>query len=71
MAILGKWKGLPQEENSWEPEKHMENARDAIQDFFKKKNAQPLHALKTPSNRDDGSFIPSSLMILPIVLTLP
>ena len=28
--FLVKWKGLPQEENSWEPEKHMEYAWDAI-----------------------------------------
>ena len=28
--FLVKWKGLPQEENSWEPEKHMENTQDAI-----------------------------------------
>ena len=69
--FLVKWKGLPQEENSWEPEKHMENAQDAIQDFFKKKNAQPLRALKTPLNRDNGSFIPSSLIVPPIVLTPP
>ena len=49
----------------------MENAWDAIRDFFKKKNAQPLQALKTPSNRNDGSFVSSSLVIPPIVLTRP
>ena len=69
--FLVKWKGLPEEENSWEPEKHMENAQDVIWDFFKKKNSQPLHALKTPSIRNDSSFIPSSLAVPPILPSLP
>jgi hypothetical protein len=31
-----KWKGLPQEESSWEPEENLKNARGVIRDFFKR-----------------------------------
>jgi hypothetical protein len=34
--FLVKWKGLPQEESSWEPEENLKNARGAIKDFFKR-----------------------------------
>jgi ribosomal protein L21E len=34
--FLVKWKGLPQEESSWEPEENLKNARGAIRDFFKR-----------------------------------
>ena len=33
--FLIKWKGLPQEENTWELEEHMMNARGAVRDFYK------------------------------------
>jgi hypothetical protein len=34
--FLVKWKGLPQEESSWEPEANLKNACNAIKDFFKR-----------------------------------
>jgi hypothetical protein len=34
--FLVKWKGLPQEESSWEQEENLKNARGAIRDFFKR-----------------------------------
>jgi hypothetical protein len=34
--FLVKWKGLPQEESSWEPEENLKNARGTIRDFFKR-----------------------------------
>jgi hypothetical protein len=34
--FLVKWKGLPQEESSWEPEENLKNACGAIRDFFKR-----------------------------------
>jgi hypothetical protein len=34
--FLVKWKGLPQEESSWEPEENLKNACSAIRDFFKR-----------------------------------
>ena len=33
--FLIKWKGLPQEENTWEPEEHLVNARGVVRDFYK------------------------------------
>ena len=33
--FLIKWKGLPQEENTWEPEEHMTNAQGVVRDFIK------------------------------------
>ncbi|KAF8641402.1 hypothetical protein AX14_009897 [Amanita brunnescens Koide BX004] len=34
--FLIKWKGLLQEEASWEPEEHMGNTKEAIKDFYKR-----------------------------------
>jgi hypothetical protein len=33
--FLVKWKGLPQEESTWESEDNMKNAQGAIRDFYK------------------------------------
>ena len=52
-SFLVKWKGLPQEESTWEPETNLKNARGAIRDFYKKAKVQtvqthpipPLHRL--------------------------
>jgi hypothetical protein len=34
--FLVKWKGLPQEESSWEPQENLKNTHGAIRDFFKR-----------------------------------
>ena len=52
-SFLVKWKGLPNEESTWEPETNLKNARGAIRDFYKKAKIQmmenhphpPLHHL--------------------------
>ena len=46
--FLIKCKGLPQEEASWEPEEHMDNAKEAIKDFYKK-NPTVTRQLPHPS----------------------
>ena len=46
--FLIKWKGLPQEEASWEPEEHMGNAKEAIKDFYKR-NPTATHRIPHPS----------------------
>jgi hypothetical protein len=50
--FLIKWKGLPQEENTWELEDNMKNARGAIRDFYKShpntiRNVYPLPSSPT------------------------
>ena len=58
--FLIKWKGLPQEENTWEPEEHMTNARGAVRDFYK---AHPNAVRKTS--------LPSSSSPRNIPFTIP
>ena len=38
--FLIKWKGLPKEESTWEPETNLKNAQGAIRDFYKKSMVQ-------------------------------
>ena len=38
--FLVKWKGLPKEESTWEPETNLKNAWGAIRDFYKKLTVQ-------------------------------
>ena len=35
LQFLVKWKGWPDSKNSWEPEKHLENAQDLINNFYR------------------------------------
>ena len=56
--FLIKWKGLPQEEASWEPEEHMGNAKEAIKDFYKR---NPMVTLGS----DLGLKGSSSLSVVP------
>ena len=34
IQYLVKWKGYGEEENTWEPRRNVENAREAIEDFY-------------------------------------
>ncbi|KAF8696573.1 hypothetical protein AX14_001510 [Amanita brunnescens Koide BX004] len=47
--FLIKWKGLPQEEASWEPEEHMDNAKEAIKDFYKRNPTATHRTIPHPS----------------------
>jgi hypothetical protein len=47
--FLVKWKGLPQEESSWEPEENLKNARGAIRDFFKRAITELDNDIPLPS----------------------
>ena len=49
---LVKWTGWPSEYNQWVPDKHMDNARDAIRKFAKsKKGRKAEEELKGPSRK--------------------
>ena len=39
---LVKWRGYPDEENTWEPENHLANAKDLLQDFKQKQGRGTL-----------------------------
>ncbi|KAF8663356.1 hypothetical protein AX14_006995, partial [Amanita brunnescens Koide BX004] len=56
--FLIKWKGLPQEEASWEPEEHMDNTKEAIKDFYKR-NPTAIRRLPNPSFPSSPSSSPS------------
>ena len=47
--FLIKWKGLPQEEASWEPKEHMDNAKEAIKDFYKRNPMATHQSIPLPS----------------------
>jgi hypothetical protein len=47
--FLAKWKGLPQEESSWEPEENLKNARGTIRDFFKRAITELDNDIPLPS----------------------
>ena len=36
-----KWKGYPNEENTWEPEKNITNAKDVMADFHRTHSNAP------------------------------
>ena len=47
-----KWIGWPSKYNQWVPDKHMDNARDAIRKFAKsKKGRKAEEELKGPSRK--------------------
>ena len=41
LQYLVKWKGYPNEEMTWEAEENLGNARDAVEDFHKRRPAAP------------------------------
>jgi ribosomal protein L21E len=47
--FLVKWKGLPQEESSWEPEENLKNASGTIRDFFKRAITELDNNIPLPS----------------------
>ena len=71
--FLIKWKGLPQEENTWEPEKHMTNARGTVRDFYKthpnavRKTSLPSSS--SPRNTPSPS-LPTPLSLIPRTFSL-
>ena len=77
--FLIKWKGLPQEEASWEPEEHMDNAKEAIKDFYKRNptvtcQSIPLSSLPTlppPSSSPWSLPFPTPASALPIYTPHP
>jgi Chromo (CHRromatin Organisation MOdifier) domain len=34
LEFLVHWKGYPDEDNTWEPEKHLENAPQVVKQFY-------------------------------------
>ena len=59
-SFLVKWKGLPQEESTWEPETNLKNARGAICDFYKKAKIQTIKPNPLPpSHRLPNVTVPS------------
>ncbi|KAF8676527.1 hypothetical protein AX14_004875 [Amanita brunnescens Koide BX004] len=48
--FLIKWKGLLQEEASWEPKEHMDNAKEAIKDFYKRNPTATQYLRKLERN---------------------
>ena len=58
--FLIKWKGLPQEEASWEPEEHMDNAKEAIKDFYKRNPTATHRTIPLPSPPSPPSPPPST-----------
>ena len=54
LLFLVKWKGWPESENSWEPEKHLENAQDVVQQFYRDHPGAPQ---RLPSGKTTGSSL--------------
>ena len=67
--FLIKWKGLPQEEASWEPEEHMSNTKEAIKDFYKRNptaTCQTIpHSSLPPPSLSSPSSSPQSSPVTP------
>ncbi|KAF8697061.1 hypothetical protein AX14_001485 [Amanita brunnescens Koide BX004] len=70
--FLIKWKGLPQEEASWEPKEHMGNTKEAIKDFYRRNPTATHRTIPLPSlpPSPPPSSSPQSLPITP-ASTLP
>ncbi len=76
--FLVKWKGLPEEENTWEPEEHMENARKAVREYYKRNPSAirrnkplPLPPPSSLSPLPSGPPTPTPAHLLPLYIPHP
>jgi len=56
--FLVKWEGYGEDENTWEPVGHLENASDALAEYRKRKEQRPMKATRKSTRKSRGKRKP-------------